>query len=307
MSTTSEPADVPETESESTAGKDGAAVASIQKFDLIDWKRLSYCPYCKEVQNKWNQHVVSEHEEEEEVAAFLAEKLERKKTFLRRMLQNRSNYAYNAEVLKKGEGELIVNYKAFTAKRKVTGGDYSPCSKCFMYFHKSKFEGHDCPMNWIMPDPDGPLAPPDAALSEKLDAAIHLIKEKDLKSVLKGDVTIMGYGRALLLETNYGLANYVVRQKLTLIGQLLISVRQRTGLDSLSLAEAFNSEYFPAITTAVREHTMTDGVRNETTFRLLMKAINKCAAICKAACMQKGAVSDAKTYNKFLEYSSLQL
>ena len=93
-------------------------------------------------------HLQSCHEEEREVVEIASENIPsaRKKLLLK--IRNLGNHRHNCQVLRGGEGVLIVGYRP---KHKAVPHDYGPCIYCYGYYVRTDLWRHQCPLKPALP------------------------------------------------------------------------------------------------------------------------------------------------------------
>ncbi|XP_060570745.1 uncharacterized protein LOC132729023 [Ruditapes philippinarum] len=118
----------------------------IETYEAKDGKRnysrTAYCLYCKNKYiSKMSSHLLSVHTDETLVKQIrdlplrsIARKMELQK------LQKEGNYQHNAEVLKKGEGLIVVCRRP--GKLQGDASNYVPCEYCFGYYHEKQIWNH---------------------------------------------------------------------------------------------------------------------------------------------------------------------
>ncbi|XP_052261565.1 uncharacterized protein LOC127865682 [Dreissena polymorpha] len=104
-----------------------------------DYRKTNYCYYCKRsFTSKIAPHYISIHSDEELVKKIIlsSTESEQRKTLLLE-LENKGNFAHNAQVIERGEGELVVARRPNSKqKEKYSSADYLPCEYCLGFYNK---------------------------------------------------------------------------------------------------------------------------------------------------------------------------
>jgi len=122
-------------------GNEHVAVTVAQSSGKRSFDKKPYCYYCGVPQAQIQRHWFSKHACEKEVIDIdiCRDKIRRMQLIGR--LRNIGNHFHNAEVIQKGEGEILVTYrKSGTAK----ASEYVPCELCYSYLKKTELCRHRC-------------------------------------------------------------------------------------------------------------------------------------------------------------------
>jgi len=107
--------------------------------------KYSYCYFCgKKIAARIPFHLARRHENEKEVMKMLLLTNKEAKKAAAQYLKNLGNNQHNAEVIAKGEGELILA-RAPADESKFDHSDYTPCNLCFCWYKKCELSRHLCP------------------------------------------------------------------------------------------------------------------------------------------------------------------
>ncbi|KAJ8041497.1 hypothetical protein HOLleu_12327 [Holothuria leucospilota] len=104
------------------------------------YDKPAYCYVCSLPQKKLTVHIL-QHSSEPMVAQWLAAEKGPEKDKLWIKIRNFGNHLHNYEVLRQGEGELIVVYRPETYG---DPSDYQPCVDCLGYLSRNEFYRHKC-------------------------------------------------------------------------------------------------------------------------------------------------------------------
>ncbi|XP_078312171.1 uncharacterized protein LOC111134313 isoform X1 [Crassostrea virginica] len=180
-----------------------------------NYQRLSYCCFCKNsYHSKISKHILAVHATEPEVLQISALQLKstERKIALQK-LQKKGNYYHNCDVLKKGEGILIVYRRP---KEDISASDYLPCEFCLGFFHEKQLWLHakscelrnnalDSPNNYVrngrimlQPFMKCDREEPDSKLNELIINMKETKRNPGLKDICLGDKLIREFGFSLL-------------------------------------------------------------------------------------------------------------
>lgn len=131
----------------------------IQKTNNTPGKRVfdksHYCYYCGKRSTSIRRHYFGPHKSEAEVKKILnipENSKERKLELLK--LSNAGDLKHNTDVLKKGEGVLVINKRS---SRETLVDDYVPCEICLGFFKRPGLSRHKtrCPLKEKSEKPSG--------------------------------------------------------------------------------------------------------------------------------------------------------
>lgn len=108
-------------------------VATISKSqdNKRKWDKKFYCMFCKNLYSKLPRHLYRAHSEEWEIAKVLSldkGSAERKKIL--QQVQNRGTFLWNSNIIKEGEGSIMLKRRARPEKDKSIK-DFLPCEFCY--------------------------------------------------------------------------------------------------------------------------------------------------------------------------------
>ena len=107
------------------------------------YDKWPYCLFCEKPQSKLPRHLTTAHPDEEKVIKWMLEKDDREKRNKLTFIRNLGNHQHNCEVLRSGQGSLIVGYRP---NHPVPPEDYGPCSECYVYLVRTDLWKHKCPL-----------------------------------------------------------------------------------------------------------------------------------------------------------------
>ena len=275
------------------------------------WDKVYYCPFCDIPQKKLPRHLSTKHSDELQVQDYLRETDEIKKTAKLCLLRNHGNHKHNCNVLRSGQGTLIVTYRP---KGDVNPEDYGPCDKCFAYIARRDLWRHSCKMDPKSSEDRPPrkrraissklLLPPPPGLTEEMNEMIARMRADDVTRVIKNDSLIKALGEKLYAKLGYDKhqENYM-RCKLREIARLLINYRIDSNDENAKLEDCINPTKFRLLLTSVKNVAGFDNQKqNYSIPSLALKlghSLRKCAKICEGQAIECGDVDKQKRAKEF--------
>lgn len=202
-----------------------------------DCTKRYYCPFCNEPKAKLRPHLESQHGEEGDVARLMACTSHAARQKMMTKLRNLGNHRHNVEVLRKGEGELVVVHRPLSDQQ-ACPNNYLPCTECLGYYVKRDLHKHVkiCPLsdgakakNTRHASRASLLLPAPAGVSDSMRQVLAALKSNDRVSrVVKSDELILQLGERLCARHARGRQRQsVVRASLRQMGRLLVELRKR--------------------------------------------------------------------------------
>ena len=119
--------------------KEGKKEVCKQAYD-----KVSYCTFCsKGITSKMARHLVTVHKDQAEVMKILLmPKRSKRRMDALSLLTNEGNFKHNSEVLKAGEGQIVVACRNPIGSQVHNPREYLPCSICKKFLLKSSLWIH---------------------------------------------------------------------------------------------------------------------------------------------------------------------
>jgi len=183
-------------------------------------------------------------------------------------LKNLGTFQHNIDVLKRGNGEIIV-------VRRTSGThsphSYLPCSRCFGFFHKYDLWRHACPCDSDSSSAaDGKSETRSSAVVEisrtLLEGALsadttdcqlkkhvlHRMREDKTYHVIRNDELILKFGSSLLKRVGIK-GRRRVASRMRLLAKLLCTLRKLLDMPEKSLDFFIDGTYFDGVVEAVEK------------------------------------------------------
>lgn len=328
------PASLYSTELKQTVSKLGNnAQRSVEKTIIVgtvkrsaDGKRIRDrklpCFVCRSEVLWLSRHLEQRHSDNILVAQVLAKTgAERKKGF--RRLKNLGTFQHNIDVLKKGNGHLIV---ARRPNDTHSIHSYLPCVQCYGFFYRYDLWRHVCPCDGAEPssekNPDRSCVVVERSRA-LLDGALEADKtgaDKDLKKhilnrmrgdkiydIVKSDELILKFGSALLKRVGVK-GRHHISARMRLLGSLVKTLQRNLEAPGKPLATLLDGAYFDDLLKAVEE--LSGAKFNEHGQRVFSKPaivmmmgslISKCCNLKKGMAARRNDGEEmSKEVNRFL-------
>lgn len=268
-----------------------------------------YCMFCDNTYSKLPRHLVSQHQNEKEVIAYIQAKDAATKRKLLTRIRNLGSHQHNESVIRSGKGKLSVKYRPCKQK---TEEDYAVCEHCFGYFSKRKLWQHvkSCELRVGKVEKHTRhiakgkiLMPSKSGCSEALHEILSVMVNDDVSRVVRSDRVILALGEKMLYKQGKQKKAYL-RNTLRELGRLLLALRSKsTGLTALE--DYMIPSMFKTVVAAVREVSgfCGDKVNYETpTLAIkLGQSLCKVARILKAEALTTGNKKQREDAEAFLE------
>lgn len=249
------------------------------------WDKKHFCYYCDKPQSKMTRHLETVHGKEPEVAGASLEVDAEKRKIRFMKLRNIGDHRHNVEVLKKGEGSLLVGYRP--PNKSADPKAYGPCINCYGYYIRKDLWRHRCPFtkekkNSGEKDPNprhgriahqsSQLLPGPAGNNTHFSAVLAAMKPDMVSRVVKSDDLILQLGtrESFKAGRDSDKQNHV-RTKLREIARLLIQLRTNENQPSASLESFLVPQKYQVIIKAVWDLCGYD--ENNSTFSIPSLAI----------------------------------
>ena len=227
---------------------------SKEKTTKLDKKH--FCLFCGKGVTKLKRHLLSFHQGEPEMFAFMAASGKSKECELKK-LRNAGDHLHNIDILKGGEGDIVVKKNI---KRKTSHEDYVPCPRCVGYFYKRDLWRHKCPN--LNPDdktPSKQLVRKGRLILPMVDdegvgELYESLRNDRMKVVIKHDETIKLISQRELKRNGHDKDRHAhIRNKIRELARLLVKLRERTGKLSAQLKDFIVPGHFQDVLEATKE------------------------------------------------------
>ena len=227
---------------------------SKEKTTKLDKKH--FCLFCGKGVTKLKRHLLSLHQGESEMFAFLAAS-GKEKEFELKKLRNAGDHIHNIDILKGGEGDIVVKRNV---KRKTSHDDYVPCPQCLGYFYKRDLWRHKCPnLNPDVTNPSKQLVKKGRLLlpmadDEGVGELYESLRNGQIKVVIKHDETIKLVSQRELKRNGHDKDRHAhIRNKIRELARLIVKLRERTGKLSAQLKDFIVPGHFQDVLEATKE------------------------------------------------------
>ncbi|XP_028319226.1 uncharacterized protein LOC114473662 [Gouania willdenowi] len=234
------------------------------------YNKRHYCLYCEKSCSKIARHLQLKHSDEGKVLeAFSFPKGSKKRKLHLDLIRNQGNFAHNAAVMKKGEGELVACKRPCKDSKR---DDYMHCAYCQGLFIRKILWRHikvcqfrskearpqrgknkvQALCSFAEPAPDD--------ISERIWKLLSVMQADEITSAVKNDRHIIRIAEQLLNKKGSSDASQAyIRQTLRELGRLLIAARNATTLKTM--ADFINPKKYVEVVKAVK---LTCGYDEET-------------------------------------------
>jgi hypothetical protein len=202
------------------------------------------------------RHFKDRHSNEPDVIRILLEKDETKQKNSWQHLKNLGNNQHNAEVIWKGEGELIVA-RAPADPSQWNPHSYAPCDLCFNWYKEDELYRHSCPSKTSGVKPSMRAGKAirkmmEENLSEGMASVLVGMHEDEVGKAAKSDTLLLQW---LELKCSNGFWHQkkwqsLARSRLRLGGRLLIELRKTS--PGATLQEFISVEKFDELVAATK-------------------------------------------------------
>ena len=204
------------------------------------WDKAQYCLFCKQKVSKIGRHLTDKHGSEFEVKRIKALKeienskeAKREKNILLEKLRKRGNHLHNQEVIKDGNGVIVVERRP---SEDVPYQLYLICEFCVGYYHKTELSRHmrTCKLKPIDAEITGRvqsrasmLSYQDPAVSVALKKIISCMNVDDVSLCVRSDNLLIQYGNKLCIRhRKSGDQQHYISNKMRELARLLLEARQ---------------------------------------------------------------------------------
>lgn len=277
-------------------GKSDVGITVARSSSNKTFDKKSYCYYCSVPQSQVQRHWFSKHSSEKDVIEIdlCKDKIKRNQMIAR--LRNLGNHCHNAEVIQKGQGELMVTHRKTVA---ADAREYLPCDRCYSYVKKGQLWRHKCRFGKSQKgrraNQSQLLLPAPVGMSHTVYELLSCMKDDDVKFVAKCDSLIFEFARKLIQAKGMQKKSYI-KDKIREITRFLIQLRKSSGEENLCMADCINPEYFSMCLSAVRELTGFD--EGTASYRIPSLALKIGHALKKLAKLVKRQAIESREYEK---------
>jgi len=226
-------------------------VARSQNSKVFD--KRPYCYYCGVQQAQVQRHWMSKHTLERDVIEIekCKDKVEKRRLIAR--LRNLGNHFHNVDVLRKGQGELLVTHRK---NSNAEAANYVPCEQCYAYVLKRELWRHKCkfgkPQKGRVAQNAELLLPAPSHTTPEVYELVCSMKDDDVRFVAKSDDLIMEYAKKLIHTKGMKKKCYI-RDKLREISRFLIEVRKHAGMETAWMKDCISPQHFTTCLSAVKQ------------------------------------------------------
>ena len=299
-------------------GFEGAAsqssVAAANNATRRKWDRRNICPYCDVPQAKFARHLQLRHKSEVSVQEVLSKSKgsrERKAAF--KALKHAGNYAHNVAVRSGRKEGVVIPCNRVSGRKVRTVDDFLPCDLCKGFYYRKTLWRHKraCASAHGVESSGRNIQgsalsqlPTPTGVSHRLSKVIASMRPDAVTLLCKTDPTIMAFGEKLLARLG-GEVHQMrhVSQKMRELGRLLQVLKET---EDASLRDFLSPGQFEVVTRAVQQVCSYDeqDVRRPSLALKLGHSIKKCAEICLAKAIERGA--NTETLEQFLRLRDME-
>ena len=214
--------------------------------------RSAPCYFCGHWNTKMNRHLKARHRDEPEVIEIMSIGLSDSAAEIQHIhrLRNLGMHQHNVKVLKEGHGNFFVARVAESSIKSPE--DYLPCEYCWCYVSKARYCGHYCKLRAESEQADRKhdrqlfadahfLLPTSKKFYDQVNETLDGMKNGNVKLTAQSDPLIGEYVAKLL---SIGVAVNAIMNKVHLLAQFLIEIRQMTGLNNATLSSCILPQKF---------------------------------------------------------------
>ena len=230
---------------------------------MRNWDKKYFCLFCDKGFAKLPQHLMGQHKEEPLIIEIELEKDPRVRKEKLAKLRNIGNHKHNCDVLRNGEGVLIVGYRP-QGLGPVSPKDYGPCGDCLVYLTRTNLWKHRCPAKGTNPEEEAAkrkrpamaaklMVPTPTNISPEVHRLLLGLIDDEIGRVIKGDSLLVELAKYEYLEHGHDRDQHGdIRATLRRMGRLLIQLRRDTK-ESGSLAMFLDGKHFTTVVEAARQ------------------------------------------------------
>ncbi len=184
------------------------------KGDRTIYTKNHYCPFCGKKESQLIRHVLKKHrgrtEQKRNRTEEEVQKLQQlptrgpKRNNLCALLRHHGNFLHNSDVLKKGQGSLIVERRPIND---IPISQYLPCPDCLGFFSKDDLWKHSCPAevkhSKNLKRGGKALLVQSSGISKDTAALMASLVDDEVSLMVKGDPLIVHFVESLIEK--YGL------------------------------------------------------------------------------------------------------
>lgn len=265
----------------------GVVIESTNNSGSRKWDKKNYCYFCEKPQSKIWRHIRDQHGDEHEVAEILAQPSHSQHLISR--LRNQGNHKHNIEVLKSGQGKLIVAYRQ---SHEAEPKDYSPCPTCYAYLVTKEMWRHRCSLGKKdksrkrvrVAQTSKMMLPSEKSINPVLQNLLASSRSDSIGMIMKNDPLILEFGRKRIQgRTREKESEDPIRSSMRRLARLLSIMRERSSMPDATLASFIDPSKFRSVLEAARELAGYDEEKGKfATPSLALKigaAMKQCATI----------------------------
>ena len=301
---------------EETTSDGGITVMTTNNYgNKRRWDKKDYCLFCQKPQAKLMRHVTTVHKNEHKIALYVAENDQKQKNKMALEIRNRGNHLHNCEVIRRGEGSLIVGYRP---KKQTSYTEYGPCDGCLVYLHKHDLWRHKCPLKSLerkngrnqRASKSQILMPAPKGVSQQLGNLLKTLSNDQITRTAKSDPLITSLGEKLFIRRGHDKDNHNdIRSHLRRLAKLLIQLRKESNLPDASLGTFIHPRYFGTVIQACRAVSGYD--ESEQTYKwpsLALKigySLKKCSSVVQSKAIESCDKDTETNASSFLQLCDL--
>ena len=225
------------------------------------WDKKYFCLFCDKGYAKLPQHLMVQHKDEPQVIAIEIEKDPKVRKEKLTKLRNMGNHKHNCDVLRNGEGVLIVGYRP---PRVVSPKDYGPCCDCLVYLIRTNLWKHSCIAKGINTEQEAVqrkrpamaaklMVPTPKNISPAVHKLLLGLTDDDIGRAVKGDTLLVELAKYEFLEHGHDRDQHAdIRATLRRMGRLLLQLRRDTKQTG-DLSSFLDVAHFRAVVDAARQ------------------------------------------------------
>lgn len=276
-----------------------------------------FCLFCDKSYAKIKAHLIFKHEETVEVAEMMSKETVKSQNRYLVRLRNLGNHKHNCEVMRKGEGSIIVVYRP-QAGEIALAENFVPCPNCYGYYEKSQLWRH-CKKRCVWAPENVEVAGEKLVVSKGrmlLPVPEYIcVRTKEILSHLRAgdpasravmnDMLILQFAQKLAMKHYDDDDRHEhVRCKVRELGRLLVQLKE--DYDQVqSLADAIDPMFFRNVIVSVKKvagyNEATGAFAVPSLALKLGHSLKKCATIQLSEALQTHSRDMEEKANKFIQ------
>jgi hypothetical protein len=267
--------------------------------------KRAYCFFCGTAQTHILRHWFARHGEEREVQHIKCAGKDRRVIEITR-LRNMGNHIHNCNVLRSGEGDLVVTYRP---TNHTDFGNYVPCDTCYAYIHKRELWRHRCKLRaktkgrvaanaaLLLPAPSG--------ISAVVHRLINGMLDPEIKLIIRNDEIINCYTEKMVHKHSMSKRSYI-RSQVTMLCRFLKEMRKRGS--TITMKDCIRPSQFQNVVQAVKSvagYSEESGLyKTPSTALKIGHMLKKCAKLVKTRAImakQTDVIEDANFFHELCD------